>query len=1128
MMNHNTEITTNGVNGRCSQSTTASPGRSPVAHADSDQAGIGRHHNTGPSEEAANLRMKFSREDNITVMECYYTSDPSRRGYIKRMAEIWRENGRMALTDQRLADQARVIIRKKYLTDVELMDIERRVNNVADQSGSGEEEEEVRDRDAAASQPEVVIRSEEGRNEGNEAGLTVEQKELIRKITTMREELAENRVLLTPLRNVPKKKVLEELSKVNSVIEHIPVNNITELNDTFYVSAALITHKLERKRNEGQDPEWRIRLKKKIDKIRRDISQLEQARRRNYDDEYRQEIEHEHNIKKKGYNLVVEELKQRLQATAGKIRRYDDRIKQYQHNKLFETNQKRFYQDIQGGDGQSETPDSEEAKTFWKDIWEQDTAHNRNSRWIEKVKEELDQGKKQDNMTISEEKIKAALRKIPNWKAPGPDGVQGFWLKNLSALHRKLAIYLDECLEKGETPSWMTSGRTVLIQKDPTKGTAPGNYRPITCLPVAWKLLTSMIADEMYQYLEDSGMIGEEQKGCRRGYRGTKDHLMLDKAILKHCKARKTNLAMAWIDYQKAYDLVPHSWIMETLAMVGASENVRGLLKNSMQQWTTKLESNGETLGDVKIRRGIFQGDSLSPLLFVICLLPMSVLLREAKQGYVMNRNTADKVNHLLYMDDLKLYGKSKEELESLVQTVRIFTDDVKMRFGLNKCATLTMKRGKKVEDMGIVMPEGQMMKDLGETEYKYLGVLEACEIKSGLMKKSTIDEYKRRLRLLLRSKLNGGNMIKAINTWAVSVLRYTAGILSWTKEEICQLDRKTRKMMTMHGMLHPRANVARLYLPRDEGGRGLISAEECIRIEEHGLSDYVKMKDKGFNRLLSAMEKGDTKHEFKRKSKEEKEKGWKEKVLHGQYPGLVANTDQGKTFRWIKNGYMKKETEGMLTAAQDQALSTRWRKVNIEKREGTPLCRLCNERDETTFHILSECTKIAGTEYKKRHDGVAKIVHWNLCKQYGFQTKKKWYDHETETVMENENAKILWDMMIQTDHVITARRPDIVVKDKLLDHTWLIDVAVPGDGRVKEKEREKVEKYQDLARELRKLWSTSVNVVPIVIGALGAVENVEEELHKLNIERKEISKVQFAALLGSARILRKVLDLPG
>ena len=78
-------------------------------------------------------------------------------------------------------------------------------------------------------------------------------------------------------------------------------------------------------------------------------------------------------------------------------------------------------------------------------------------------------------------------------------------------------------------------------------------------------------------------MIGEEQKGCRRGYRGT----------------RETNLDMACIDYQKAYDLVPHSWIIKRLTMVGASECFRGLLKNSMQQWTTKLESNGETLGDV-------------------------------------------------------------------------------------------------------------------------------------------------------------------------------------------------------------------------------------------------------------------------------------------------------------------------------------------------------------------------------------------------------------------------------------------------------------------------------------------------------------------------------------------------
>ena len=69
-----------------------------------------------------------------------------------------------------------------------------------------------------------------------------------------------------------------------------------------------------------------------------------------------------------------------------------------------------------------------------------------------------------------------------------------------------------------------------------------------------------------------------EQKGCKKKTRGTKDHLMLDKAILKNCKRRKTNLAMAWVDFKKAYDMVPHSWILETLSMFGIADNIKQLI----------------------------------------------------------------------------------------------------------------------------------------------------------------------------------------------------------------------------------------------------------------------------------------------------------------------------------------------------------------------------------------------------------------------------------------------------------------------------------------------------------------------------------------------------------------------
>ena len=88
-------------------------------------------------------------------------------------------------------------------------------------------------------------------------------------------------------------------------------------------------------------------------------------------------------------------------------------------------------------------------------------------------------------------------------------------------------------------------------------------------------------------------------------------------------------------------------------------------------------------------------------------------------------------------------------------------------------------------------------------------------------MKEKVTKEYKRRVRKLLETKLNGGNLIRAINTWAIPVIRYSAPFLDWTIEQMREMDRSTRKL-TMHNGLHPRSNVQRLYISRSEGGRGL------------------------------------------------------------------------------------------------------------------------------------------------------------------------------------------------------------------------------------------------------------------------------------------------------------------
>ena len=115
----------------------------------------------------------------------------------------------------------------------------------------------------------------------------------------------------------------------------------------------------------------------------------------------------------------------------------------------------------------------------------------------------------------------------------------------------------------------------------------------------------------------------KEQKGCRKNSGGTKQQLLIDKDILKNYQGRLTNLSMVWTDYRKTYDMVPHLWILDCARMVEVAQNIIILIENTMANWKTVLISNKEVIGTVDIKRGIFQGDSLSSLLFVIIVIPL-------------------------------------------------------------------------------------------------------------------------------------------------------------------------------------------------------------------------------------------------------------------------------------------------------------------------------------------------------------------------------------------------------------------------------------------------------------------------------------------------------------------------
>ena len=210
---------------------------------------------------------------------------------------------------------------------------------------------------------------------------------------------------------------------------------------------------------------------------------------------------------------------------------------------------------------------------------------------------------------------------------------------------------------------------------------------------------------------------------------------------------------------------------------------------------------------------------------------------------------------------------------------------------------------------------------------------------------------------------------------------------------------------------------------------------------------------------------------------------------MHGQFLRHTKDLSGIDTWQWLQKGELKKETEGMIMAAQDQPLRTRFIQRAIDGTNISPKCRKCNQKDETINHIASECPALAHNQYKKRHDSVARAAHWNLCKKYQNPCSNKRYEHQLQPVTENENAKLLWGYSIRTDRVISVHRPDLTLVDKTNNKVSLIDVAVPWNSRAEQKEQEKRDKSQDLQIELRTLWDKPVEIVPIIIGALGLLQ---------------------------------------
>ena len=500
--------------------------------------------------------------------------------------------------------------------------------------------------------------------------------------------------------------------------------------------------------------------------------------------------------------------------------------------------------EFQGGN----YPTADQVKDYWQSVIGVPGAYHPEdpfvARWRDSVKDVPE-----SEVTLGYPMFLKAVKKARSWKAAGNDCVRAFWWKVFPGAARILWKLLSEMIEGNrDIPAWFVKGRTVLIPKEGCQG-KPEQYRPITCLNTGYKLLTSVLTGVLQEHLENSGILPDEQKALRKGRRGCLDALVIDSMIIRETKLRRMNLSVAWIDYKKAYDRVPHGWLERVLEYIHAPEKVRHCLSRLIPLWETEFSirsGTGTARASLTLKRGLFQGDSLSPLLFCLCIVPLSHALRSIGIGYKC-KDVDLVISHQLYMDDLKVYTKSSNALTHALSVVDRVSTAVGMELGLRKCAVAHMQRGKLVESEDFLLDEDRVITSVTEGQtYRYLGIEQVFDPDHKTIREKLERAYVKRLRRIWSSDLNSKHKVRATNGWAVPVFRYFFNHVKWGKKYLLSLDRKTRSVIRQHGGHYYGASLERLYLPRAEGGRGLTSLAHTWEREVVSAAAYLmRAKDK-------------------------------------------------------------------------------------------------------------------------------------------------------------------------------------------------------------------------------------------------------------------------------------------
>lgn len=711
------------------------------------------------------------------------------------------------------------------------------------------------------------------------------------------------------------------------------------------------------------------------------------------------------------------------------------------------------------------------------------------------------------NTTEVEKKIKKTRVK----SAAGPDGVQKFHL-NRQGVPVILGKIYNILLYANYFPECWKINRTTLIPKVGKDARDIKNWRPITIGSMMSRIFSSLIDSRLRAIVQNH----IRQKGFT-SENGCKQNVVLLAEAIQRCKASKGGV-VSILDISKAFDTVPHSAISAALLRKQIPSRIAKYVGKMYDGCSTMIRTNEQKSIQVRIRRGVKQGDPLSPLLFNLCIEKLIGDIEEETKGLEISANRSIAI--LAFADDLVLLGEDEVQAQEQLSMVSAYLEKLNMSLSTNKCGTFQIKATKDtwyVKDPEVNIDQDRVpCIDPGEV-FSYLGARFGPW--RGLNKGLVVPDVLGTIKRIRTLPLKPNQKIELFLKYVLPHFMYSLLISPPSESTLKLLDNNIRQEIKEILHLVPSTATGFIYAPKASGGLGVPRLEQVVKLAT--LKNGIKMLSSEDQAIREVMQHDNAESRLKsianslrinwpatledidnakKRLKNETLKSWGDLKSQGQGVSDFRYDKIGN--HWLLNPAILKASRYI--DALRLRTNTYGTKVVLAraKKDMDVRCRRCQVQPETIGHVLGLCIHTKQLRIK-RHDEIKNFIASKLAPS-------------KEVAIE---AKLSVGGSLY--------KPDLIVKNG--NKAFIVDVTVRYENRdyLQKARQEKIEKYNSCIEEVKKRFGcTTGQVLAVVIGSRGAMpRSTMEDLKILGLGRKDAITIALNALRSSIEIANIFID---